>query len=54
MKPDQNNLIRGIPLDFEQKLDLFFTMLAIIAYNHYSFGITQRLLTISPERIDIL
>ena len=50
MKPDSDNLIKGLPLDTEQKIDIFLTT-PNAAYNHYSFGITQKLLSISNEGI---
>ena len=50
MKPDMDNLIKGLPLDTEQKIDIFLTT-PNAAHNHYSFGITQKLLTISGEGV---
>ena len=50
MKPDSDNLIKGLPLDTEQKIDIFLTT-PNAAYNHYSFGITQKLLSISSEGV---
>ena len=50
MKPDSDNLIKWLPLDTEQKIDIFLTT-PNAAYNHYSFGITQKLLSISNEGI---
>ena len=43
MKPDADNLIKRLPLDTEQKIDIFLTT-PNTSYNHYSFGITQKLL----------
>ena len=50
MKPDADNLIKGLSLDTEQKIDIFLTT-PNAAYNHYSFGIMQKLLSISNEEI---
>ena len=50
MKPDAENLIKGLSLDTEQKIDIFLTT-PNAAYNHYSFGITQKLLSISSEGV---
>ena len=47
---DEDNLIRGLSLATEQKIDIFLTT-PNAAYNHYSFAVTQKTLSISPSGI---
>ena len=50
MKPDADNLIKGLSLEAEQKIYIFLTT-PNASYNHYSFGITQKLLAISGAKV---
>jgi len=48
------NLDDGIPLDVEQKWDIYYTMPAAVAYNHYIYAITQKMLTINTAGITLI
>jgi hypothetical protein len=52
-RDDKDNLETGLPLELEQKWDIYLTT-ASAAYNHYSFAITEKMLTISSSGIEIL
>ena len=51
MKPDLENLIAGKLLDTERKIDIYLTITEGGQYNHYSFAITEKLLTVSASGI---
>ena len=48
MKPDESNLITGVSLDTERKIDIYLTT-ASAAYNHYSFAVTEKILVVSAN-----
>ena len=50
MKPDLENLIVGESLDTERKINIYLTTTGG-QYNHYSFAITEKLLTVSASGI---
>ena len=47
------NKVQGLDLGFERKWDLYATT-ANSNFNHYTFAITQKLLSVSPVGVDIL
>ena len=53
-KIDDDNLETGLPLDLEQKSDVYFTLPAPAQYNYYSFAITQKMLTVGPQGITVI
>lgn len=50
---EDENLDCGLPLDVEQKWDIYYTLVSA-AYNHYTFAITQKMLTINSQGITII
>lgn len=47
---DKNNIIVGLPLETEQKWD-FYSRTANAQYNHYTYAIVERNLSISPAGV---
>jgi len=45
--------VGGLDLSTEQKWDITFTMNAAVAYNHYSFAVAQKMLTVSSAGITV-
>jgi len=50
---DTSNLETGISLDLERKWDFYGTMVAA-NYNHYTFAITEKMLTITSQGITVI
>ena len=44
----------GIPLDVEQKYDLYLTMNGSLTRNNYSFAICQKMLTVSAAGVTVI
>jgi hypothetical protein len=61
-KDEKDNLETGLTLDLEQRWDIYITSAnpdpgagpAYFPYNQYTFAITQKMLTISPQGITVL
>lgn len=54
---DATNYYRGLDLSSEQKWDIYLNMAAAvvaIAFNHYTFSITERMLVVNAEGIKVL
>lgn len=51
---DFDNCIKGLDLSTEQKWDIFLTVKDGAQLNHYTFAVTQRLLNVGPNGIQIM